>query len=138
MGLMKYRGTVFQPATFWRRIVQETFPMVTDRHYVFDIIFFYQAYTKFSWLELSKPVAGHRLHGANKSLRINYERVKELANFEGMKFGPRSFRAMYLHIISLMIFTLSKIPIVGGSLNRILYLCVNSISFISCYRIPGI
>lgn len=136
--LMKYRTAVLQPAVFWRRIVYETVPMLTDSHYVFDAVFFYQVYTKFSWLELSKPVAGHRLHGANKSLRINSERIKEIAKFEELKFGTWSLRAMYVHLISLIVLVFNKIPIVGGVLSRIVYLCVNSVSFLSCYRIPGI
>lgn len=137
-GLMKYRTAVLQPATFWRRIVYEKVPMFTNSHYVFDSVFFYQAYKNFSWLELPKSVAGHRLHGDNKSLRINSERIKEIAKFEGVKFGAWSFRAMYLHLISLIVLIFSKIPIVGGLLNRIVYLIVNSISFLSYYRIPGI
>ena len=138
VGLMKYRTAVLQPATFWRRIVYEKLPMLTDSHYVFDSVFFYQAYTNFSWLELSKPLAGHRLHGTNKSLRIIPERIKELAKFEEIKFGVWSFRAMYLHLISLIVFMFSKIPVVGGLLNRIVYLCVNTISFLSYYRMPSI
>ena len=138
VGLMKYRTAVLQPATFWRRIVYETVPMLTDSHYVFDSVFFYQAYNKFSWLELSKPVAGHRLHGTNKSLRIIPERIKELAKFEEIKFGTWAFRAMYLHLICFIVFMFSKIPIVGGLLNRIVYLCVNTISFLTYYRVPSI
>jgi len=137
-GLMRYRTAVLQPATFWRRIVYEKVPMFTNSHYVFDSVFFYQAYKNFSWLELSKPVAGHRLHGDNKSLRINAERIKELAKFEGVKFGAWSVRAMYLHFIAWIVLVFSKIPIVGGWLNRIVYLIVNSISFLSYYRIPSI
>ncbi len=138
IALMKYRAAVLQPATFWRRIVHESVPMLTDSHYVFDVVFFYQAYAKFSWLELPKPVAGHRLHGANKSLRINSERIRELARFEEIKFGARSFRAMYLYLISGVVSVFDKIPLVGRLLNRGVYVCVNSISFITFYRIPSI
>lgn len=137
-GLMKYRTAVLQPATFWRRIVYNTIPMNADSHYVFDSLFFYQVYTKFSWLDLSKPVAGHRLHGDNKSLKIIPERIKEIAEFEAVKFGTRSFRALYLQFISMIVLVFIKIPIVGERLNKMVYIIVNSISFLSCYRIPSI
>ena len=138
ISLMKYRTAVLQPATFWRRIVYEKLPMFKDSHYVFDAIFFYQAYVNFSWIELPKPLAGHRLHGSNKSLRINYERIRELAKFENLKFGSWSLRALYLNIISYAVLVFDKIPIVGGTLNRFVYLFVNAMSFISCYRMPSI
>lgn len=138
IALMKYRAAVLQPATFWRRIVHDSVPMLADSHYAFDSIFFYQVYRRFSWLELPKPVAGHRLHGENKSLRINSARIMELARFEQIKFGPRSFRAMYLYLISWIVFVFDKIPLFGGVLKRVVYLCVNTLSFLACYRVPGI
>ena len=138
VGLMKYRTAVLQPATFWRRIVQEKIPMITDSHYVFDALFFYQAYNTFTWLDRSKPIAGHRLHGTNKSLEITFSRIRELAKFEGVKFGVYSFRSMYLHFISLMVWMFRKIPVIGGFLNRVVYIIVNSLSFLSYYRLPGI
>ncbi len=138
VSLMKYRTAVLQPATFWRRIVQEKVPMITDSHYVFDSLFFYQVYTRFSWLELSKPIVGHRLHGANKSLEINYMRIRELAKFEEVKFGSYSSRAMYLHLISLVVKIFSKIPVIGVFLNKVVYMVVNSLSFLTFYRVPSI
>lgn len=137
IALMKYRTVVLQPATFWHRNVYESVPMLVDHHYSFDSVFFFQVSIKFSWLELSKPVAGHRLHGSNKSLQVNSARIKELAKFEEIKFGPYSYRALYLHIIAAIISIFTKIPIVGALLNRLVYLCVNSLSFISFYRLPN-
>ena len=138
VGLMKYRSAVLQPATFWKRVVQEQTPMLVNSHYVFDALFFYQAYSNFSWIELSKPIAGHRLHGKNKSLQINFKRVNELAKFEGVKFGTNSFRSIYLHIISYIVFVFDKIPVFGWLLNRVIYIIINSISFLTYYRFPSI
>ena len=138
VGLMKYRSAVLQPATFWKRVVQEKTPMLVNSHYVFDALFFYQAYSNFSWIELSKPLAGHRLHGKNKSLQINFDRINELAKFEGVKFGTNSFRSIYLHIVSYVVFFFEKIPVFGWLLNRIVYIIINSISFLTYYRFPSI
>jgi glycosyltransferase involved in cell wall biosynthesis len=138
IALMKYRTAVLQPATFWRRRVQEAVPFRTDFHYAFDAFFFYEAYCRFSWLELSKPVAGYRLHAFNKSRQIIPERIYELAKFEQLKFGSPSFRAFYLRLVGLKIGILRKIPVVGGFLCRCVYKIVNSLAFITCYRLPSI
>lgn len=137
IGWMKYRTAVLQPATFWRRIVYEALPLPVESHYTFDSIFFYQAHVRFSWLELPKPVAGHRLHGSNKSANIGFSRVKELAKFEELKFGPGSLRALYLHFVATLVWTFSQVPLAGGFLNRFVYLCVNSLSFLTFYRLPS-
>lgn len=138
IDFMRYRTAVLQPATFWKRAVHEKVPMSRDSHYTFDAIFFYQAYINFSWLESSKPVAGHRLHGSNKSLRINFERIRELAKFEKFKFGSWSLRALYLNVISVLVWVFCRLPIVGPYVIRMMYLCVNSIAYITCYRMPSI
>jgi glycosyltransferase involved in cell wall biosynthesis len=138
IALMKYRTAVLQPATFWRRHVQEAVPFRTDFHYVFDALFFYEASCRFSWLELSMPVAGYRLHAVNKSLQVVPERIYELGKFEQLKFGSASSRAFYLRMVGLMVGVLRKIPAVGGHLCRYLYKIVNSLAFITCYRLPSI
>ena len=136
---IKYRsGAVLQPATFWRRIVSSTISLDIESHYVFDSKFFYQSYQTFSWLDLSKPVAGHRLHGLNKSLQIKPQRINELAEFEKFKFGKFSFRVYYLGSIAILIQFTDKIPILGKYLSKLTYYLVNSISFLSFYRIPSI
>jgi glycosyltransferase involved in cell wall biosynthesis len=135
---MKYRTAVLQPATFWKKIVYDTIPIHIDRHYVFDSIFFYQAYKKYSWLDLSKPVAGHRLHGLNKSLQICATRINEISEFERLKFGSYSFRVYYIKSISYLIKITNNIPIIGKGLSKIIYYTVNSLSFITLYRVPSI
>lgn len=138
IGWMKYRTAVLQPATFWRREVYQQIPFNKEFHYVFDALFFYEAYQHFSWLSISKPVAGYRLHEENKSVTVRPKRILELAKLERHKFGRLSVRAGYLSFIYLLVEVASKIPIAGRHLARMIYLLVNSISFISAYRLPGI
>ncbi len=135
---MKYRTAVLQPATFWRRKVYENIPLDIESHYVFDAKFFYLAYVNYSWMDLTKPLAGHRLHGVNKSLQISPERINEISELERLKFGKYSFRVYYIKVISNLIKVTNKIPYFGGRLSKIIYYFVNSVSFISFYRIPGI
>ena len=138
IALMKYRTAVLQPATFWRRHVQEALQIRRDFHYSFDSVFFYEAYCRFAWLELSKPIAGYRLHGINKSVQIIPERIFEIAKFEQLKFGALSMRAHYIRLIGLIVVILVKLPIIGQFLCRFVYKIVNVISFLTVYRLPGI
>ena len=135
---MKCRTAVLQPATFWRRVVYLDIPIEPDSHYVFDVMFFYQAYQRFSWLDLSIPVAGHRLHGLNKSLQISTTRINELAEFEKLKFGDFSLRVYYLKSIAILIRITNKLPFIGKKISKLIYLLVNSLSFLTFYRIPSI
>lgn len=137
-SLMKYRTAVLQPATFWKSEVYELIEWPSNFHYVFDVVFFYAAYQKFSWLELAKPVAGYRLHGDNKSMTVRAGRIMELAMFEQIKFGQHSFRVYYLKLISVLIKGLEKTGYIGTKLSKIIYMIVNALAFISCYRLPSI
>lgn len=138
ISLMKYRAAVLQPATFWRKAVSESIRFDENAHYTFDTVFFWQAYTRYSWLELTDPVAGHRLHGLNKSLQINAIRIGELVDYERMKFGAKSPRVLYLSCIRNVISLLDYFPFFKNSLKKLVYRVVNSLAFISVYRLPGI
>ena len=138
IGWMKYRTAVLQPATFWRSDVYRQFPFRKEFHFVFDALFFYQGYTRFSWLSIAEVVAGYRLHKENKSVTVRPARILELAKFEQYKFGRFSLRAGYLFAVFVLVFVASKIPLVGRFLSRMIYLLVNSISFVSAYTLPGI
>ncbi len=135
---LPYRASVLQPATFWRREVQEQVPFRTDFHYCFDALFFWEAWRRFAWAERSEVVAGYRLHGSNKSMQVRSKRVAELASFERLKFGPGSWRAAYLSGLSRMLEWAAAVPGVGRFLLRGTYLVNNALSFATFYRLPGI
>lgn len=136
--LMKYRTAVLQPATFWRRKVYDSIPWPAQYNFVFDVVFFYRAYQQYSWLELTKPLAGYRLHGDNKSMSVKAERVRELADFEEIKFGHGSFRSRYLKLVARVVAFLGQWGKVGDICNRLIYLTVNCLAFLTVYRLPGI
>lgn len=138
IGWMKYRTAVLQPATFWRREVYQQIPFHKEFHFVFDAWFFYEVYTRFPWLPIPDVVAGYRLHEDNKSVTVRPARILELARFEQYKFGRYSLRAGYLFIIFALVTMACKAPLIGRILARMIYLLVNSISFVSAYRLPGI
>jgi len=138
LHMMKHRTAVLQPGTFWRREVYESTPWPAEFHYVFDVVFFYRVFQHYSWLELAEPVAGYRLHGANKSLTIRPRRLDELAAFEAIKFSSQSFRVYYLRGIAELMRGCETLGGVGGILKKTLYILVNSLAFLSVYRLPGI
>ena len=135
---MRYRVAVLQPSTFWLSKVTREIPFDAENHYAFDSIFFYHAYQKYSWLELSQPVAGHRLHGNNKSLQITSDRINDLVKLEVIRFGNFSYRVIYLRALSRIVGLFCKIPILGDIFCGTLYIIVNSLSFVFCYRLPSI
>jgi glycosyltransferase involved in cell wall biosynthesis len=133
---LRFRHTVLQPATFWRRQVQTQLPLHREFNYVFDAVFFYEASQSFQWREYSTPIAGYRLHDANKSTTIRPDRVRELATFESMKFGAGSFRARYAATVADVIGALHTSRL--GGLKQVVRIATNGLSFITAHRLPGI
>lgn len=136
--LMPYRTAVLQPATFWKKEVYQADEWPKSFNFVFDVVFFYKAFQKYSWLELPKPVAGYRLHGGNKSMNVKASRIFELATFEKIKFGEKSLRVFYLNFIGNIVRILEKLGFIGMKLSKFLYHVVNGLAFITLYRLPGI
>ena len=136
--LMHYRTAVLQPATFWRARVYDPVNWPKHFNFVFDVVFFYSVYKKYSWLELHKPVAGYRLHGQNKSMWVKSARIRELADFEVVKFGKNSLRAFYLRGIAWMVSLFERLGKLGLYCSKGLYVLVNGLAYLTCYRLPSI
>ena len=136
--LMHYRTAVLQPATFWRARVYNPVNWPKHFNFVFDVVFFYSVYKKYSWLELHKPVAGYRLHGENKSMWVKSARISELADFEVIKFGKNSLRAFYLRGIAWMASLFERLGKLGLYCSKGLYVLVNGLAYLTCYRLPSI
>ena len=136
--LMAYRTAVLQPATFWRTKVYDPVNWPKHFNFVFDVVFFYSLYKKYSWLELHKPVAGYRLHGQNKSMWVKSARIRELADFEVVKFGKNSLRAFYLRGIASLVNLFERMGRLGLYCSKGLYLLVNGLAYLTCYRLPSI
>jgi len=135
---MRYRTAVLQPGTFWKLDVYRSQDWPSEFHFVFDVVFFFRAFEKYSWLELTKPIAGYRLHGENKSLTIRPERIDELASFEAIKFSKASFRVTYLRAIAGIMRSFDKLGSFGALLKKCVYMMVNSVAYLTVYRLPGI
>lgn len=135
---MRYRTAVLQPGTFWKRDVYNSEDWPSEFNFVFDVVFFYRCFLKYSWLELPQPIAGYRLHGENKSLTIRPERIDELASFEAIKFSTSSFRVIYLRTIAVVMRGCEKLGTVGHFLKKCIYIVVNLLAYITVYRLPGI
>ena len=136
--LMPYRTAVLQPATFWRAKVYDPVNWPKHFNFVFDVVFFYSVYKKYSWLELHKPVAGYRLHGKNKSMWVKSARIRELADFEVVKFGKNSLRAFYLRGIAWAVSLFERLGKLGLYCSKGLYFLVNGLAYLTCYRLPSI
>lgn len=137
-SLMKYRTAVLQPGTFWLREVYVPSEWPASFNFVFDVVFFYRTYQKYSWLELPKPLAGYRLHGDNKSMSVKSKRIMELADFESIKFGKSSWRGFYLRVVGRLVRLFENFGRLGQIVTKGIYFIVNCLAFISCYRFPSI
>lgn len=135
---LRWRSSVLQPATFWRRRVHDAIGFDPSFHYCFDALFFWEAWRQFGWIEDPKPVAGYRLHGANKSAGVRAVRIRELARFERIKFGRGSARAAMLDAVASLVEYADRWPAHGPRVKRAVYLAVNSLAFATAYRTPSI
>jgi glycosyltransferase involved in cell wall biosynthesis len=129
---MQRRTAVVQPATFWKASISKEHPFCASFHFVFDVEFFWYAYQHYRWREEPFFAAGYRLHETNKSTLVREDRIRELATFERIKFGEQSYRARYLECIA------SAVAHTGLIGHRIIYIFVNSLAFLLCYRLPSI
>ena len=131
---------MLQPGTFWKSEISKKYSFNDSLVYVFDQDFFHRVYSEYSWLALSDPVAGYRLHGSNKSLGIKPKRVAELIHIE-RKFNKRNYiRAPYLYLIYLILVAAQYVltPKLYKIFSLFVYYLVNSISFLFVYRLPSI
>jgi glycosyltransferase involved in cell wall biosynthesis len=135
---MRYRTAIIQPATFWLKHVYEPNKWPSEFNFVFDVVFFYEAYLNYKWLEFPHAVAGYRLHGDNKSMSVKSKRIVELAAFEEIKFGKHCLRSRYLLNISMVVKKLELSGVPGQKLLKLIYLAINTIAFASFYRLPSI
>ena len=137
--LMRYRTAVLQPATYWKKDVFDATRWPRKFNYVFDVVFFYSIYQKaYKWVEFPEPIVGYRLHGKNKSMTVRPERIAELALFEEIKFGRNSVRSTYLKYVGKIVKGLDQLGAFGKLVSKCLYILVNGLAFITCYRLPTI
>jgi glycosyltransferase involved in cell wall biosynthesis len=129
---MKWRTVVLQPATFWKAQISKEHPFTVRFHYVFDVEFYWYAYQRYRWRQVQVPVAGYRLHNANKSTSVREDRIRELADFERIKFGDGSVRAWLLDGVA------SAVSCTSETAHEALYYSINTLAFLSCYRLPSI
>jgi len=71
-------------------------------------------------------------------MTVRAGRILELAIFEKIKFGKDSIRSYYLYLVGHTIKLLKRFGSTGSKLSKLIYLVVNSLAFITCYRLPSI
>lgn len=140
MFAYKFRFASLQPSTFWRSSLTSQFPFDCTLNFVFDVDFFNRIIlAEFSWLSLDNPIAGYRLHGNNKSVGVNIDRVREIRLLQLRFFGVNSYRVYYLSaIINLIRFLLYLPSFVGVPILKLLYSIINTLSYLTLFRLPAI
>jgi glycosyltransferase involved in cell wall biosynthesis len=133
------RGSLIQPATFWKPSVFHKIGLDTSFRFVFDHHFFIQSAHQFNMLvNQDIELVGYRLHGENLSVGIKHERIYELAVSNSIFFG-HGFRYFYLLSICSIIKFLGLFPKeISDKISKIVYSITNMISYLSIYRLPSI
>lgn len=134
---MKYRTAVIQPSTFWRRFVYFETPFKRNFEYSFDSVFFYECFLKYNWVEFDTPISGYRWHESNKSGELSSNRLTDIINFEKLKFGKNSPRVIVLYFVYIVFKLIDKIQFYPIFFKKNIRRIVNSLSFLSFYRLPS-
>jgi len=136
---LAYRCGLLQPATSWRKQVFDEVSINTSLRYTFDTDFFLRAFQKYNIVIAQDDyIAGYRLHGSNLSHGVKSERVEEIRLLNRKIFG-KGFRASYLSFVVFLITLADHFPLyMSKKMKRLIYLLVNSLSYITIYRWPSI
>ncbi len=89
---LRYRDTIFQPATFFKKYVVEAIPLDESLMYTFDWDFFVRMSKAYNILPVPDAVAGYRMYGRNKTAAGGEVRIRELAEVTGRYLGRTSWQ----------------------------------------------
>ncbi len=89
---LRYRDTIFQPATFLKKYVVEAVPLDESLMYTFDWDFFIRMSRAFNILPVPDAIAGYRMYGRNKTAAGGEVRIRELAEVTGRYLGRISWQ----------------------------------------------
>lgn len=89
---LKYRATIIQPGSFFRRHVFEENRMDVSLNYIFDWDFFIRASGSGRILYTDIPVAGYTRHKTNKTATGGIKRTMEIRDLYGKYLGKKAWQ----------------------------------------------
>lgn len=112
---LRYRDTVLQPATFFKRYVWEKEKLDISLTYAFDWDFFIRVSKHFNILPVNCLIAGYRMYGINKTAAGGAKRAKELLEVTGRYLGKRVWQYYTVSLFYVLYCLGEKLP---GGVNR--------------------
>jgi len=107
---LRYRDTLFQPATFFKKCVVDAFPLDESLTYTFDWDFFIRMSKSFNILPVPDVIAGYRMYGRNKTAAGGEIRIRELAEVSGRYLGRTSWQYGILKAFLMLYLAGEKLP----------------------------
>jgi glycosyltransferase involved in cell wall biosynthesis len=93
---LRYRNSILQPATFFKRRVLEKVPLDGSLHYAFDWDFWIRLALHYNFLVMDECWAGYRWWGENKTARGTSARTREQAEVAKRHLGKYSWQFFIL------------------------------------------
>ena len=139
LNYIRRRPAFLQPSTFITSAVYNQITIDTSYKWMFDSSFFYDVANHFNSAFFPERFSGHRLHSLNLTDVSNPKRTLEVARFYRSRYPLRPFLYYYLVSVSRLQLLLTSLPSkISVPLLKLLYLFVNTLSFLTAYLMPSI
>jgi glycosyltransferase involved in cell wall biosynthesis len=136
---IRRRPAFLQPSTFVSASVYTIISLKPSYKWMFDACFFYEISEQFNCFFAPERFSGHRLHGSNLTDVSNPSRTLEVASFYKQRYPNRWLLYIYLLLISFVQSSLRLLPrCIAKPVLKLLYLIVNTSSFLTAYLLPSI
>lgn len=136
---LRYRNTILQPATFFKRRVFEELGLDQSLAYAFDWDFFIRVSQRFNVLPVNWIIAGYRMHGRNKTAAGGAKRARELLEVTRRYLGKGTWQ-YYVVLVFYELYLLGeKLPEqVRVQFLKVIRQMSNVISIISFKRVTSV
>jgi len=98
---LKYRDTIIQPASFYKREALEKYSLDKDLRFGFDWDFFIKASGEYKVTAINREIAGYRRHCVNKTLSGGASRTREICEVIRRHNGSGSWQYKIMRIFYL-------------------------------------
>ena len=134
---LRYRNSIVQPATFFKKEVLDSMSLDISLHYTFDWDFFIRLSRDYNLLVVNEVWAGYRMWGLNKTAIGSAARAREQAVVLGRYVGNRSYQYYTIRAFFRLYQGVERMPAsLQPRLKSVLRTMSRAISALSLRRIP--
>lgn len=134
---LRYRNSIVQPATFFKREVLDSISLDTSLHYAFDWDFFIRLSRDYNLLVVNEIWAGYRMWGLNKTAIGSAARAREQAEVIRRYVGNRSYQYHTVRAFFRLYQGIERLPVsLQPRLKSAVRTMSRAVSALSAKRIP--